>query len=65
MIVEVIVLLIIVVAGIFLIGFKAGYKECLQDISEENENPYLATTLKFRAVEEATIRKNRTVQEGE
>jgi hypothetical protein len=52
MIVEVTVLLIIIVAGIFLIGFKAGYKECLQDISEENENPYLATTRKIRTVEE-------------
>jgi hypothetical protein len=52
MIVEVTVLLIIIVAGIFLIGFKAGYKECLQDISEELENPNLSTIRKIRTVED-------------
>lgn len=65
MIVGITVLSLIILIATFFLGYKAGYKANMQETSEELENPYLATTLKFRAVEEATIQEFRIVDEGE
>lgn len=40
-----IVIILVALTGAYLTGFAKGFAECVRDISEENENPYLRNEL--------------------